>query len=434
MADRIPIGTGLSDLLTLKGIDSNFIELFNKILELDAKGNAIHKLVKTNLEDSDDSLLSQLTSNTSIVIKAGDIALITTVIDGKTFENSAYIRNEENTAWEAITGKVDADKVILHENITLAGDYVSVGNISKGSTVSTATFETKGKSVAEALREIFSKRLQPEIIEDPSVTGFSLTSAGGKEAGTVITSTTFSGAVFNDGAYTYDDITGVSVSAWSVSRLTKEGSSTTEDTTNNIATDTSGTDTNSGNGFTIGDQTGAFNSLRYKITATYGNGNIAKDNLGDNSSPTVRIAGATTSQTTSAITSYRNYFMGTVSTASPPNTSSAITSSFIRDTIKYNTSSTPNGSSARGAYSSGSKSLYIPNGTTGVYIACISGKTGVTKVFNTATNEYIEGVFTKVSNVSIKGANGYTGVNYNVWYYVPAAPFSSDITLNVTLG
>ena len=433
MAERIPIGTGLSDLLTLKGIDSNFIELFNRVLALDAKGNAIHKITKNDLNVSDETLLNQLSSG-NVVIKSGDIALITTIIDGITYENSAYIRNESNTGWEAITGRVDADKVILHEDITLAGDYISVGNISKGSSTATATFSTKGKSVSEAFKEIFSKRLQPEITQSPSVTDFALQSSGAKEAGTVISSTSFSGAVFEDGAYTYEDITGVTVSSWKVSRLTKAGSSTTEVETANISSATSGTDNNGGEGFTIGDQTGAFNSIRYKITANYTNGNVAKDNLGDNSSPEVKISASSTSQTTSAITSYRNYFMGTVSTTSPPTTSSNINSTFIRDTLKYHTASTPNGSSARGAYSSGVKSLYIPSGTTGVYIACINGKSGVTKVFNTATNEYIESVFTKVEGISVQGANKYTGVSYNVWYYVPAAPFSSDITLNVTLG
>ena len=66
-----------------------------------------------------------------------------------------------------MTGKVDADKVILQKDITMAGNYTQVGNLTKEQT-KTATFATKGKSVAEALTEIFSKRLQPTITSNPA--------------------------------------------------------------------------------------------------------------------------------------------------------------------------------------------------------------------------------------------------------------------------
>lgn len=66
------------------------------------------------------------------------------------------------SGWQACDGNVDASKVILTSNITLAGNYTSVGNITKAQT-GTGTFETQGKSVAEALQEIFTKKLQPTI-------------------------------------------------------------------------------------------------------------------------------------------------------------------------------------------------------------------------------------------------------------------------------
>lgn len=84
-----------------------------------------------------------------------------------------------------MTGNVDADKVILRENITLAGGYTQVGNLTKSQN-GTATFSTKGKSVMDALTEIFSKRLQPSITAQPSIGTFALTGAGAVEAGTKV--------------------------------------------------------------------------------------------------------------------------------------------------------------------------------------------------------------------------------------------------------
>ena len=70
---------------------------------------------------------------------------------------AAYAHN--GTDWEACDGNVDASKVILTSDIMMAGDYKNVGNKDKGSTTSSQNWETSGKSVAEALQEIFTKKL-----------------------------------------------------------------------------------------------------------------------------------------------------------------------------------------------------------------------------------------------------------------------------------
>ena len=46
----------------------------------------------------------------------------------------------------------------------MAGNYDKVGNLTK-TTTGTATFATGGKSVAEALQEIFTKKLQPTVTQ-----------------------------------------------------------------------------------------------------------------------------------------------------------------------------------------------------------------------------------------------------------------------------
>ena len=69
-----------------------------------------------------------------------------------------------------------------------------------------------------------------------------------------------------------------------------------------------------------------------------------------------------------------------------------------------------------------------------VVIACIAGKTGVTKVINeTAMNADVTSTFTQ-SSVNVEGAEGYTAVAYNVWVFEPAVPYENAATLKVTLG
>ena len=165
-----------------------------------------------------------------------------------------------------MTGSVDADKVILRENITLAGGYTQVGNLTKAQN-GTATFQTKGKSVMDALTEIFSKRLQPSITAQPSIGAFTLTGAGAVEAGTKVAAAAYSGTTLNAGSYQYGPATGVTATNWKVERITN--AATTQVTTADAASLTAGSDNNGGAGFIIGDAGGenAVSSLKYRVTA-----------------------------------------------------------------------------------------------------------------------------------------------------------------------
>ena len=97
----------------------------------------------------------------------------------------------------------------------MAGDYKNVGNKDKGSTTASQNWATSGKSVAEALQEIFTKKLQPTV-SAPAVT-LTLTNASQTlECGTTSTIPTYS-ASLSAGSYTYGPATGVSAQSWSVS-------------------------------------------------------------------------------------------------------------------------------------------------------------------------------------------------------------------------
>ena len=315
-----------------------------------------------------------------------------------------------------LTGYVDADKVILRENITLAGGYTQVGNLTKSQN-GTATFSTKGKSVMDALTEIFSKRLQPSITAQPSIGTFTLTGAGAVEAGTKVASAAYSAASLNAGSYQYGPATGVTATNWKVERITN--AATAQVVSVAAASLTAGSDNNGGAGFIIGDAGGdnAVSSLKYRVTVTHGAGVTAKDNLGAASSPVVAIAAGTKTKDTGAYTPFRTVFYGT-STGKP-----ALDSAAIRALGKTGK-----------AYAAGTLTLNVPAGTQRVVIACIATAKGVTKVINeTAMNADVTSTFVK-STVPVEGANGYTAKDYNVWVFEPAVAYGNAAVLKVTLG
>jgi len=47
-------------------------------------------------------------------------------------------------------------------------------------------------------------------------------------------------------------------------------------------------------------------------------------------------------------------------------------------------------------------------------------------------NAEVKGIFSKTT-VSVEGANGYNAINYKVYTYIPASPFGSGATYNVTI-
>ena len=377
-------------------------------------GGTVYAATKADLSTSDDSVISgYFAQNTDVKPKKGDVFVVTATVDGSTYEKSAYFY--DGSAWAAMTGSVDADKVILRENITLAGGYTQVGNLTKSQN-GTATFQTKGKSVADILTEIFSKRLQPTITAQPSVTGFALNGAKAVEAGTQVAAASYGTAELNPGSYKYGPDTAVVASGWKVERITDKA--TTEVANAETASLAAGSDNNGGAGFVIGDAGGdAVASLKYKATATHGAGVTAKDNLGSDSNPAVAIAAGTKSKETVTYTPFRNYFYG--ATAEKP----TLNSDYIRSLTKSGK-----------AYAAGTLTINVPVGAQRVAIACIATAKGVTKVINeTAMNADVTSTFVK-STVPVEGANGYAAKEYNVWVFEPAVAYGNAAVLKVTLG
>ena len=164
--------------------------------------------------------------------------------------------------------------------------------------------------------------------------------------------------------------------------------------------------------------------ITFKARASYEEGNIKNDNLGE-PYPQGRISAGTKDSNTLSFNPYRQgYFWGVLGTSSAEET---LNSQIIRS-----------GTAKNGAYASGSitgiAAASVPNRKR-IFIACPADKKGVTKVIMpSAMNADCTTDFVKQTNtILVEGKNGYTGIAYNVWVYEPAA-ISNDQTFTVTLG
>lgn len=422
---KIKIGDGVAAWSALTYANVTAAELAEALANVDVSTEA-YTAVKTNLEDSDSSVIDKYVADNEIEPHEGDVFVVNTLVDGVTYETSGYVH--DGTQWVAMTGSVDADKVIMRDNITLAGDYTKVGNLSKTST-GTATLESKGKSVADVLMEILSKRLQPSSSPTaPSVTtAFKMSASGAVEAGTKFDSLGWSDATFSDGAYTYGpEPTGATVESWKIDRVCVPTTMSAE----SVGTEVSGTDTNGDAGFIIGDQGGdnVVSSIKFKATATYTQGDVALDNLGDPSSPEVRIPAGSKSRESAALTPFRKSFYGTSTDITTP-----VTSAWIRENLTAYSDTNGNAIAA----SNGSKfTLNIPEGTKRIVIAYPATLHDLTSVI------YVEGMQSELVGTSIKadsyqsinvdGANGYTAISYKV-YIIEVAGGLTARTYNVTI-
>ena len=351
----------------------------------------LYKYTRTDASQSDtDAIAAALGGNVAV---QGDIVVITTTIEGNTYEQSAFMY--DGTQWAAMTGKVDADKVILQNDITMAGNYTQVGNLTKEQT-KTATFATKGKSVAEALTEIFSKRLQPTITSNPAVT-LTFGQAKAYEVGTTV-SPAYS-ASLSAGSYTYGPATGITATSWEIS-----------DTAGNTADTASGSFAD----VVVTDNT------NYKITAkaNYGAGAVAVDNLGATSSPEIKIAAGSATKTSGAITGYRNTFYGTVTEKAE------VTSTIIRSLSGKSNKALTNGNSF---------TINIPVGAVRVIFAYPAILQDVSSVKDVnGLNAEIKSAFTK-SSITVAGAGADTGIAYKVYVTDFAEPVAKSNSYTVKI-
>ena len=328
----------------------------------------------------------------------GDIAIIRRLIVVDKYSYTAYVYNTNN--WQAMDGNYDANNVYLSDNITLAGEYTQVGNLTKTKT-GTAVFETAGKSIAAALTEIFSKRLGPSITAQPKVT-LTFSQAKSYEVGTEVTPSY--SAVLSAGSYTYGPNTGITATSWSVTD--------SKDNTSIKASD-------SFPAFTVADDE------NYTITAVaqHGAGAIAKDNLGAVTDGTyfdkVQIAAGSKTATSNAVTGYRSWFIGGDNKTS-----------LDSDTIRALT----NKATTYGTLEI--KASDYPGCSRIIVAIPEAAKKSIQTVYlKSASNADILSEFKLQENtIEVKGNNNYaTTKSDKIWIYQPASLDPSEI-YTITIG
>lgn len=156
----------------------------------------------------------------------------------------------------------------------------------------------------------------------------------------------------------------------------------------------------------------------FTAVATYAEGPIKNDNLGQ-PYPNGHILAGSKESTKFTFTPYRQgYFIGTTADTA------AVNSATIRSlAMKKNA-----------AYAAGTVELTVPAGAQQVIIACPASNRGMTKVINkSALNADVTSTFLK-SAIDVEGANGFDAVSYNLWAFVPDVPYGQEAILAITLG
>ena len=364
------------------------------------RGHAAHDAVET-----DEQIIAALVGDNEL--HNGDYAIVKRAIDenNKSFSYTSYVYDDGK--WIAMDGNYSAANVFLNDDITLAGNYSSIGNYTKGQTVAAGT------SLQNMLLNMLSKRIQPGNPTNPS-TGITLymdgstkkTAASAVEVGTTVNP--YYTTSFNKGSYTYGPSdTGVTANSYSITSTgRKTVSGATNDTTEDSATATSG----SFNSFIVDDDT----SYKLNISVSHSGGVDALDNLGSVSDPVKKIAAGTKTNTSGTVTGFRSVFYGykTAETALDVNN---LTSEQIRKLGSPITTAKP--------------STMTTNKMKQMFFA-LPANTVSQVVVKDATNGAPQTV--SKTTVNVEGANGFTAIPYDVFYVDNAAAAGGELTFNIT--
>jgi hypothetical protein len=371
---------------------ADVVELIAANLEESAAPAQIFQVIGESNETDLEAIARVVEEDT--LLTAGDIVIVKRLIANNKYQHTAYVFDNKN--WVAMDGNYSAENIFTPEDIQVT---TAVGELSAN------TIVDAGTNFAELLTKILSKSKNPTKTE-PSITSFSVTNNGtgsSFEAGTSITPKWAS--TFNNGAYTYkssvsnEDIvpvagTGVAVNSW---LITRDGTTIGD------------TEDGTGEAFIIGDDT-----VIFKATVDYTDGNYALTNLNKLPEKEVRIAANTIAKSAN-ITSYRKMFAG-------GSTATAITSDLIRGLSGTKAST----SSFEFKASVGDTKLIF------AYPSTLSSAEPKFEYFTMAWESV--GGFSKVEDVQVADARGGENglMTYTVYTYAPAAPYATETKYRVS--
>lgn len=266
------------------------------------------------------------------------------------------------------------------------GDGQSVGGLNDGDTI------PKGTTLDELI-VMLTQRAQPVSYVQPGVTCrvSAGTAAGSYEVGTNINTTI-------QGTFTQND-----AGALTSIEIKKGASSVLSSPTSPVTTDAQV--------FTLGEET-----VTFTATATYAEGAIKNDNLGQPSPEGHIQAGSKTSSGVS-FTGKRNLFYGTGVGAAP-----SMTSEGVRGLANKKL----------GPSNGTSFNINVATGQQYVVIAYPKTLRKITKCFYVEQNTDLAENFTE-QTISVQGANGAAGADYRVLVYEMAVPAAAGMTLQVQI-
>lgn len=266
------------------------------------------------------------------------------------------------------------------------GSGGTVGGLKTGDTIPEGT-------TMDELIKLLTQKAVPPVYSEAGVTCrvSSGNQASSYEVGTQINTTIQGTFTQNDaGALTTIEIlkNGVSIQSQATSPITSEAQT-----------------------FTLGEETVSFTAK-----ATYADGPVKNDNLGQPSPDGQIKAGSKTSSAVS-FTGKRNLFYGTGVGAAPE-----ASSEVVRGLANKKLGPT-NGTSFN---------INVAVGQQHVIIAYPATLRDLTKCFYVEQNTDLAANFEK-SNISVQGANGAAGADYKVYVYEMAIPAAAGMTLQVQI-
>ena len=121
-------------------------------------GSEDAKVFQVDLEPNDlddEAAINRVVGATEIY--PGDVAVVKAGIAGNAKSYTSYVYDGEN--WVATDGNYSARNVYFKNDITLAGDYTSVGNVK----LTDNTLSTAGQSLEDVMTSIFTKELKDNL-------------------------------------------------------------------------------------------------------------------------------------------------------------------------------------------------------------------------------------------------------------------------------
>lgn len=370
---KMKVGNGTSDWKTLGYLGADA----NDILDIINENRDSCTTVNVAEGQSDADALATISNP-----KNGDTAVLIKVISGDKKSYTAFLYDN---AWKAMDGNYNASNVYFDEDITYT---VGFGTLAKPT--SNAKFPATGKNVTEVFKALMAEQKNPDTTQ-PSAT-LDSNNIGANEVGTNIAINY--NISTNPGSYTYGPETGVTFSEY---KATFNGET---------LTGASGT-------FTSVQVTDNM-SLSISGSVKHSDGVIPKTNLG-NAYEDGQIKAATKSLSKGTLTGYRNWFYGYKAGGATIDVAN-LTSANIRALTHQN---------------GGFPNTISTNKMQQMFFAIPKGKKTDVSVANNVNGAPC--TVTKVTDIMVEGANGYTAIAYDVWYVNNAAPDGGSNTYKITV-